>query len=199
MARHFGLDCVSNGIGFFVGVEEAAYGGDGFDHIARIRDPVLIFDTGHSGMCHFFKLSLVLYSMSSFDNPSLNLDRIREDALAEWDKCKEEEEREQKRKEEEEQKKKEAEWAKYLPEIERILKEEYPKAVRNYQYKPTAYTRICFETSLETRTPEFAQAFTAYCAKQGYRTVVVFPTKDDIPVSIVVSKKRQVPDSPGCY
>lgn len=52
MARHFGLDCVSNGIGFFVGVEEAAYGGDGFDHIARIRDPVLIFDTGrgHSGM-----------------------------------------------------------------------------------------------------------------------------------------------------
>ncbi len=136
----------------------------------------------------------------SFDNPSLNLDRIREDALTEWDKCKEEEEREQKRKEEEEQKKKEVEWAKHLPEIERILKEEYPKAIRNYHYKPTApTTNICFETSVKARTPEFAQAFTAYCAKQGYHTVVVFPTKDDIPVSFVVFKKRQVPDSPGCY
>lgn len=136
---------------------------------------------------------------SSFDNPSLNLDRVREDALTEWDKRRDEEEQEQKRQEEEEQKKKEAEWAKHLPEIERILKEEYAKAVRNYQYKPTVYTRICFETSLETRTPEFAQAFTAYCAKQGYHSIVVFPAKDDIPVSIVVSKRRQVPDSPGCY
>ncbi len=138
--------------------------------------------------------------MSSFDNPSLDLDRIRENALTEWDKRKDDEEREQKRQEEEEQKKKEAEWAKYLPEIERILKEEYPKAIRKHQYRPTVpTTNICFETNVETRTPEFAQAFKAYCSKQGYHSVVVFPTKDDIPVSFVVFKRRQRPESPECY
>ena len=92
--------------------------------------------------------------------------RIREDALKEWDKKKQEDEREQDKR--------------HLALVENLLTITYPN-----QIKSTGEVRY-FQVSTAVADPAFDQVFTRHCKKQGYNVsasrgnnVVVYHFKED--------------------
>lgn len=78
----------------------------------------------------------------------VNIKRIREDALKEWDKKKKDDEQ--------------AEYDLYVKKVEYILRTEYPDQIKTSG-------DLWLWVSNEHATPEFNRTFVKYCENQGYR------------------------------